>query len=106
MDSKERWPRLGRQPCLPGYAGKDAAIACFERRGLETCLSPFAVDRGEAVPPICCSGLSSKIQATAYDQARQDGHLGGAQRRLSRHGAWVEYEAPIAESYRSACRRV
>ena len=69
---------------------------------------PFAVDREGAAPPIHCSRLSLKTQATGADDAQctMDGHLRGAWRRFSRHDTWIEYEAPMAESCCSACSRV
>ena len=70
MDSNERWSRLDLQSVLLGYANKDVAIASFGWYGLETWISPFAVDRGEAVPRIRCSRLSSKTQLTGADEDR------------------------------------
>ena len=70
MESKERWPRLDRQSYLPGCADKDAIIASFGCRSLETCIWPFPVDRGKAVPSIHYRRLSLKTQATGADEAR------------------------------------
>ena len=70
MESKERQPYLDRQSCLPGYADKDVSIVLLEWYVFEVWILPFAVDHGEAVPPIRCSRLSSKTQATGADEAR------------------------------------
>ena len=100
MESKEPWLRLDRYcsfACLPGCADKDAIIALFWWRGLNTQISLWQILwRGRCRRAL--QGSQLKDLGNSSGRGSADGHLRLAQPTLSPHayGSNTRLQRPAA----------